>query len=63
MKTFEKEIRLHINGADFVWLVMFAWLALDKHPAWWLAFAVTIAGWFVDPKYRSLKIFEWKGKP
>lgn len=57
--SFLRRIRMHIVVSDFVWVILFAWLAVDRHPAWWLAVGITIAGWFVDPKYREIRLFPW----
>lgn len=62
MSNAEKKIRLHINGADFLFLVMFGWLAVDSHPAWWLAFVAVIATWFIPAKWRRITLFKWRAK-
>jgi hypothetical protein len=62
MSKNEKTIPMRINGADFLFIVMFAWLAIDRHPAWWLAVVAMIAAWFVPPKWRRVTIFKWRAK-
>lgn len=62
MSNAEKTILLRINGADFVWLVIFGYLAIDKNPLWWLAVASVIAGWFIVPKWHRVTLFKWRAK-
>ena len=57
-----EKVRLRVNATDLVFLLMFAWLAVDKHPAWWLAVLATVAVWFLPPGFYERTIFIWRAR-
>lgn len=57
-----KTFRVSLGGGDLLFLVMFIWLAFDRHPAWWLAVVATVATWLIPTKWRRVTIFKWRAK-
>lgn len=46
-------MKIKIEGVSIVWLALFSALAYEFHPAWLIAVAAIVAGWFVNPRWSK----------
>lgn len=49
----EKKFSFEATGGELFFVGLWIWLAIDSHPAWWLAVAAQVMLFFVNPRWNK----------